>query len=103
VNAQVARPFAINGENVSLCLTALIQVVSALPIGGVMTGSHNGPSMYLYGTSWDDGSTALCVLHSIAHARLISTASGSGARLSSSGIGAVSVGSGGRVKPPYQH
>jgi len=32
-----------------------------------MSGSHNGPSMYLFGTSWENGKSALCVLHSLRH------------------------------------
>jgi len=63
------------------------QVVSALPVGGVMTGSHNGPSMYLYGTSWEGGGASMCVLHSIAHARLMppSSTNGSADPVSASG------------------
>lgn len=34
-----------------------------------MTGSHNGSSMYLYGSSWEDNSSVLCALHSLRHVR----------------------------------
>lgn len=43
--------------------------------------------MYLYGTSWEGGGASMCVLHSIAHARLMppSSTNGSADPVSASG------------------